>query len=48
MSIEEIKEILYRAYDIDDEDDYTKECGCFVNGVWLSIKDVLDILKENS
>lgn len=45
MSIEEIKEILYRAYDIDEEYG-EEERGCYVNGKWLSIKDILEILEE--
>ena len=44
MTIEEIKEILFNAYEI--EDDYDEQCGCFVNGKWLSIKDIIDILEK--
>lgn len=44
-TIEEIKEILYRAYDIEEEyrDD---ELGGFLNGKWLSIKNILEVLEK--
>ncbi len=46
MSIEEIKEILYRAYDIDEE--YAdEEKGCYVNDKWLSIENILKVLERN-
>ena len=46
MSIEEIKELLYKHYDIDEE--YGEdEVGCFINGKWFSIKNVLQVIKEN-
>lgn len=45
MSIDEIKEILYSYYDIDEEyaDD---EKGAFINGKWLSIKDIIEVLEN--
>ncbi len=46
MTIEEIKEILYRAYDIDEE--YAdEEKGCYVNDKWLSIENILKVLERN-
>ena len=46
MSIEEIKEKLFNAYDIDDEDDHSYECGAYLNGEWLSIKNIIEILER--
>lgn len=45
MSIEEIKDILYKAYDIDEEygDD---EKGGYLNDKWLSIKNILEVLEK--
>ncbi len=43
MNIDEIKNILYKYYQVDDED---AEKGCYINGKWLSIKNIIDILKE--
>lgn len=40
MSIEEIKEILIKYYDDEDK-------GCFVNGRWLSINAIIEILEKN-
>lgn len=47
MSIDEIKEILYSYYDIDEEyaDD---EKGCYLGGKWLSIKNIIEILEKYS
>lgn len=45
MNIEEIKEILYKAYDIDEENG-DADRGCYVNGSWLSIESVIETLKE--
>lgn len=44
-TVEEIKELLYKAYDIDEEyaDD---ELGAFLNGKWLSIKNILEVLER--
>lgn len=42
MSIDEIKDILYRYYDIDEDGDK----GCYVNGNWLSINEIINILEE--
>lgn len=44
MELEEIKNILYRAYEV--ESIYDGECGCYVNGYWLSIDSILEILKK--
>ena len=45
MSIEEIKRALYEHYEIDEKyaDD---EKGCFINGEWLSIREILEILEK--
>lgn len=45
MSLEEIKDILFNAYDVDEESN-DAEKGCFVNGHWLSIEAVLDAIKN--
>ena len=44
-NIEEIKRILYKFYDIDEEygDD---EKGCYLNDKWLSIKNILEVLEK--
>lgn len=47
MNIDEIKEVLMAYYDIEDEDDYDFECGCYINGKWLSLKDIIDIIERN-
>lgn len=39
VSLEEIEEILLKYYDNSDS-------GCFVNGVWLSINNIIEILKK--
>jgi hypothetical protein len=41
-TIDEIKEILYQAYNIEDESD--GEYGCFINGKWLSINDIIEAI----
>ena len=46
LSIDEIKEILYNYYNV--EDDYDAECGCYVNGNWISVADVLRVLERYS
>lgn len=45
MTLEEIKKALYEAYDIEEgySDD---ELGAFLNGKWLSIKNILEVLEE--
>lgn len=47
LSIDEIKEILYNYFDIDEEyaDD---EKGCFINGKWLSIGEIIKVLEKYS
>ena len=45
MSIEEIKEILYRAYRIDENYD-DEEKGCFINDKWLSIGNILRYIER--
>ena len=45
MTLEEIKEILYRAYEIDEEYG-DEERGCYLNDKWLSIKNILEALEE--
>lgn len=47
MELEDIKEALYNYYEIEDDEDYNVDCGCFINGKWLSIEDVLKIIKDN-
>jgi hypothetical protein len=37
--IEEIREILLKYYEDGDR-------GCYVNGVWLSVDNIIRILKE--
>jgi len=39
MSIEEIKEILINYYEDTDK-------GCFINGKWLSIDEIIKVLKR--
>lgn len=39
MSIEEIEKILLAYYEDGDR-------GCFVNGTWLSVNEIIDILKR--
>lgn len=46
MDIEEIKEILMNHYGIESENDYDYECGCYINGEWLSISDVIYLLER--
>lgn len=46
MNIEEIKEILYRAYQIEEEYG-DEERGCYLNDKWLSIENILEILERN-
>ena len=46
MSIEEIKEKICEAYGLDKDDEYDMECGCYVNGKWLSIRNILDALER--
>ncbi len=46
MTFEEVKEILYNAYDIEEDYDYNAQCGCYVGDNWLSIENVLDLLKK--
>lgn len=48
LTIEEIKEILFNAYDIENGDDYNAECGCYVGGKWLSVNDILELLEKNA
>jgi len=45
ISLEEIKEILYRAYRIEEQYD-DEEKGCFVNDRWLSIANVIRYLER--
>lgn len=46
LSIDEIKEILIEHYGLEDENDYDYECGCYINGKWLSISEIVDILNK--
>lgn len=46
MDIEEIKEILMNHYEIESENDYDYECGCYINGEWLSISEIIRIIKK--
>jgi hypothetical protein len=46
LTIEEIKEILYRAYDIDE--DYGADAGCFINGNWLSIEAIIETIEKGA
>lgn len=41
MTIEEIERALTDTYG----EDYT-ENGCFINGVWLSVSNIIEILKR--
>ena len=43
MSIEEIKKILMRYYDLDADE---LEKGCYINGKWFSIDAIIEILKR--
>lgn len=44
MELERIKEVLYNYYEV--EDGYDAQCGCYVNGNWLSVEDVLDVIEK--
>ena len=45
MNINEIKEILYRYYEVEEQ--YADgERGCYVNGYWLSINEIINILEK--
>ena len=44
-TIEEIKDILYKAYDIEEEYG-DEEKGCYVNDKWLSIEFIIKILER--
>lgn len=45
MSIEEIKEILYKVYQIDEEYG-DEEKGCYLNDKWLSIENIIKALER--
>ena len=45
MSIEEIKKILYKVYQIDEEYG-DEEKGCYLNDKWLSIENIIKILEK--
>lgn len=44
MELEDIKNVLYEYYEI--ESDSEAEIGCYINGKWLSIADVLEIIER--
>lgn len=46
MSIEDIKVLLFKYYDIENENDYNYERGCYVGGYWLSIEKIIEILER--
>lgn len=46
MSIEEIKEMLYKAYEIEEEYG-DEEKGCYLNDKWLSIENIIKVLGGN-
>lgn len=46
--MESIEEILKKAYDIEDDNDrYSMESGCYLNGEWLSIQNIIDTINDN-
>lgn len=45
MNIEEIKKILYKTYNIEEEYG-DEEKGCYVNDKWLSIENILKVLEK--
>lgn len=45
MSIEEIKKILYKVYQIDEEYG-DEEKGCYLNDKWLSIENIIKALER--
>lgn len=47
LSIDEIKEILYKYFDI-DEDYGDDEKGCYLGGKWLSIGEIIKVLEKYS
>lgn len=45
MDIQEIKNILYRYYEIEEDyDDENK--GCYLNDKWLSINNIIKLLEK--
>lgn len=46
MELEDIKKALYNYYGIDEENEDEILCGCFINGEWLSIAEVLKAIEE--
>ena len=44
MTIEEIKERLYEVYEIEEEYN-DEEKGCYINGRWLSIENIIKALE---
>lgn len=47
LTLEEIKEILYREYGIEEDDDYNAISGCYVGGKWLSIYEIIKAIEKN-
>lgn len=45
MTIEEIKKILYKAYNIEEEY-WDQEKGCYLNDKWLSIENIIKVLER--
>lgn len=45
MTIEEIKKILYKAYNIEEEYG-DEEKGCYLNDKWLSIENIIKVLER--
>ena len=41
--VSKIKDILYKHYSITCDG----ECGCYCNGKWLSVDDVINVIEEN-
>jgi hypothetical protein len=45
-NFEEIKKALCRYYRLENEKDCRAEQGCYLNGRWLSIKNVIEIIEQ--
>lgn len=43
-TFEELKDLLYGVYNVDDE---TADGGCYCNGNWLSVKEILETIERN-
>lgn len=47
MALEDIKKMLFSVYGITSENDNTKKQGCYINGKWLSIENVIKIIRQH-